>query len=309
MFRSRHRDLQEETELSDADLAPLAQALSSLTLEHGEASPYLAVLVADGDHMGRALSRIESADEHRGFSEALAAFASDARQIVHEHCGVLIYAGGDDVVAFVPVDQCLTCARGLHDTFGHLLASWSTKTDPGLTLSVGLAIAHFMEPLEDLLGYGRAAERHAKRPRVEDRGQEERNALAVHVHKRGGGPVAMRANWHSEPDEHLQTLAGWLNERAMSGRVAYDLRKIAEVYDGWPPDSVADAIQRDTVSVMKGKQPSGESRMRQVREFIQMQVVDADSLRRMSDGLLVARQVAVAVGQARRAWAAREGSA
>jgi hypothetical protein len=51
-----------------------------------------------------------------------------------------------------------------------------------------------MEPLEDLLDYGRAAEMHAKQSRSEDGAQEDRNALAVHVIKRGGGPVAIRSN-------------------------------------------------------------------------------------------------------------------
>jgi hypothetical protein len=80
--------------------------------------------------------------------------------------------------------------------------------------------------------------------------------------------------------------------------VAYDLRKIADVYDTWPAQTVADAIQRDTLSVMKGKQPSGLSKMPEVGQFIRERVRDADSLRRLTDELLVARQVAEALRQA-----------
>lgn len=295
VFRSRHHDLQQEAELTDADLAPLRQALSELTRDFGEPIPYLAVLVADGDRMGDALSHVDSATKHRSFSQALATFADKARDVVHRHRGVLVYAGGDDVLAFVPVDQGVGCAGELNDTFRDALTLTGNIAP---TLSVGVAVAHFMEPLEDLLHYGRAAEKHAKQPRPEDGEQKDRNALAVHLIKRGGGPVAIRANWSGEPDQQLQTLAAWIAARAVSGRVAYDLRKIASVYETWPADTVAVAIQRDTLATLKGKQSGGESKMHEIERLIRTRVTGADSLRRLGDELLVARQIALALGQA-----------
>ena len=308
VFRSRYRDLQEEAGLSDTELDPLARAAAELTRDYGEPSPYLSVLVADGDRIGQALSSLKSVDDHRNFSQALASFASKARQIVQGHNGVLVYAGGDDVLAFVPVDRCLPCSRALHDRFSDTMAQWSTKTKTQMTLSVGLAIAHFMEPLEDLLEYGRVAERHAKRPRSEDGAQLERDGLAVHVLKRGGGPVAVRANWSTQPEKQLQQLAGWIESRAISGRVAYDLQKVADVYESWPAGTVKDAIQRDVLSVMRGKQPRGASRMSELEGFIKARVVEADSLRGLANDLLVARQVAAAQGQASSDSPVREGS-
>jgi hypothetical protein len=155
-----------------------------------------------------------------------------------------------------------------------------------------------MEPLEDLLEYGRAAEKHAKRPRAEETGQHERNGLAVHVLKRGGEPLMTRANWTDRSDERIQTLARWLAARAVPTRVAYDLRKLADVYDAWPPATVTDALQRDTLSVMRGKDPAVESKMDEVAILIEKHVVDAPSLRRLSAELLVARQLAAAMKQA-----------
>jgi len=52
------------------------------------------------------------------------------------------------------VDQCLQCARSLRNKFRELLRAFDS-----CTLSVGVAIGHFMESVEDLLEYGRAAER------------------------------------------------------------------------------------------------------------------------------------------------------
>jgi CRISPR-associated protein Cmr2 len=292
VFRSRHRELCQETELSDSDLRPLVQVLERLTGEHGEPSPYLGVLVADGDRMGKALSNLQSPDDHRAFSRALASFAGKARGIVNVHDGVLIYSGGDDVLAFVPIDRCLQCARALHDAFGDELMPWATKTGTELTLSVGLAIAHFMEPLEDLLRYGRAAEGHAKRPLSEDSRQQDRNGLAVHLVKRGGGSLGVRANWLTNPDKHLMKLTELIRRRSISRRIAYDMHKIAAVYDSWPEDSVADAIQRDALSVMQGKRPRGTSRMEDINDLIRSRVENAASLRSLANELLLANELA-----------------
>jgi CRISPR-associated protein Cmr2 len=307
LFRSRHRDLRDEAEIEAGDpafaqLVGALDALSEAAKGKGlprEPNPYLGVLVADGDKMGAALSNLHSPNAHREFSRALAGFAAQAREIVHQHHGVLVYSGGDDVLAFVPVDRCLACARELHDAFGRALVRWSTAEGPP-TLSVGLAIAHFMEPLEDLLRYGRAAERHAKQPRPGDVGQADRNGLAVHVVKRGGGPVAVRANWSADsakdPAQHLQQLAQWLAAQSVPGRVAYDLYALAEVYDSWHAETVRDAIQRDVLAVMQGKQPRGKSKMQEVRGLILDRVEDAKSLRALANELLVARAIGAASG-------------
>jgi CRISPR-associated protein Cmr2 len=228
----------------------------------------------------------------------LAGFAGEAARIVREHRGVLVYAGGDDVLAFVPIDRCLACVLALHDAFGSALASWSTRTGTALTLSVGLAIAHFMEPLEDLLDYGRAAEKHAKRPRPEDHGQDARDSLAVHLVKRGGGPLAVRANWSTGPEKHLHELAERIAAGAVSGRVAYDMHKIADVYKSWAPGMVEGAIRRDVLSVMQGKRPRSASRMDDIANLIRARVAEAASLRALANDLLVARHIAATIGQA-----------
>jgi hypothetical protein len=93
-------------------------------------------------------------------------------------------------------------------------------------------------------------------------------------------------------DQELQALAEWINDRTLSGRVAYDLYKVAEIYDAWPTRTATDAIQRDTLSVIRGKPPPGESRIKEVAEFIRERVKDAASLRRLVEELLIARQLA-----------------
>lgn len=307
VYKHRHKDLCDELGLDLSDLAEVTNALNDIG---GDPNPYLAVLVADGDRMGQLIATLESPKKHRQFSEALASFADNARTIVNTHRGVLVYAGGDDVLAFLPVDQCLKCARTLHDEFTQKLEPYKDDQGRSPTLSVGLGIGHFMENLEDLLEYGRAAERHAKLPKSEDgEHQKPRDGLAVHVHKRSGGPIEVRTNWSDQPDIHLQKLAQWINDRAISGRVAYDLRNIATIYDNWQNDNVQDAIQRNTLSILRGKQPAGDSRMGQIAGFVRERVQDAASLRHLAEELLVARQIAAAIHQAEGQPANQEASA
>jgi CRISPR-associated protein Cmr2 len=294
VYRSRHRDLRDEAKLQPEDLQPLLSRLNDLIIACGEPSAYLAVLVADGDRMGRALAQIASAQDHRVFSEQLARFADEARRVVSDHFGVLVYAGGDDLLAFLPVDRALECARRLHEVFADLMEPCSEKTGWPLTLSVGLAIAHFMEDLADLLQYGRAAEKHAKGRR------DERNGLAVHVIKRGGGPVAIRSRWTDDPDPvaRLTQLAELQDSQAIPGRVAYDLHRVADIYENWSdPSQVAAAIPRDALGIIRAKQPRASGGLEYVREAL-ARVSEAQSLRRLADELLVTRPIAAAMRQA-----------
>lgn len=307
VYRSRHLDLRTEVGLAEEDLRPLADALREVTQKAGDPNPYLAVLVADGDRIGQILSRMESVEEHQQFSRKLSQFATEASRIVNEYNGVLVYSGGDDVLAFLPVDMCLEGARALHDQFAEWLSVETKRTGISLSLSVGIAIAHFMESLEDLLEWGRAAARHAKDPRgyprdqIIDGGfsQTSRDGLAIHLHKRGGGPIAIRANWSDDPDCRLLELAEQLNKGAIPNRIAADLYELARVYTDWPPELLPEAIQRDTLRVIGRKQPRGSGSLEEVRELVAERVKDASSLKRLTDELLIARQLAIAIRQAK----------
>lgn len=184
-----------------------------------EPYPYVACLVADGDWMGRAINGLGSADAHRVFSKALASFAQTAREVVEQqHRGALVYAGGDDVLAFVSLPEALACAEALRSTFEKAIATACGSLDANKrpTLSVGLGIGHVMESMGDLLTRGRQAEREAKR---------DRNALAVLVDKRSGGMRTWTAQWSDEPVRLLHEAADLLQER-LSSRKVYAIANI-----------------------------------------------------------------------------------
>jgi CRISPR-associated protein Cmr2 len=212
-FASRWESVFNEQGLEGSAEAWGRQHVQPVLHKVSEPCPYVVCLVADGDHMGRAIDRLSSASEHRAFSRALSQFAGAARAIVEQqHCGILVYAGGDDVLAFVPVPEALSCADQLRIRFADLIASATSFLQAELrpTLSVGLGVGHFMESMGDLLALGREAEREAKR---------DRNALAVVVDKRSGGKRSWRARWDEDPVLRLREGATLLAERLPSRKV------------------------------------------------------------------------------------------
>ncbi|MFZ4795575.1 MAG: type III-B CRISPR-associated protein Cas10/Cmr2 [Blastocatellia bacterium] len=277
VYTSRHHELIEETGAASDSLKALQQALKGL-----EPEPYLAVLVADGDKMGEALSALNSPEHHREFSQRLAEFAGEAKNIVTNCNGVLVYAGGDDVLAFLPVDKYLDCARQLHDKFADLLKSYGD-----LTLSVGVAIGHFMENLEDLLEYGRQAEKSAKKP--------DRNGLAVHLHKRGGAPIKIRSSWKDDPDHRLKHFAGLMKTGIIPSKLPYELRTLARLYESWTA-SAETVIRQDLFRLIAKKTSDGSV---SVREALSNYLggLDATKLMILARELLIARQMATTLRQ------------
>jgi CRISPR-associated protein Cmr2 len=109
---------------------------------------YFAVLAFDGDRIGQWVSgrvappRTDRESWHRTFSRRLTVFALHCvRQIVNACEGRLIYAGGDDVLALLPADTVLECARFLRDAY---------RGDPGFleelkALATHLQNAHLLK--------------------------------------------------------------------------------------------------------------------------------------------------------------------
>ena len=94
---------------------------------------------------------------HSYFSRKLSEFAlSKVKEIVEEKFyGKLIYAGGDDVLAFLPVDEALDCAIKLNEAFRRILGERAST-------SCGIVFVHHKYPLSLALNEVREAEKMAK---------------------------------------------------------------------------------------------------------------------------------------------------
>jgi len=195
--------------------------------ELAEPYPYVACLVADGDRMGQAIERLRDAEPHRTFSRELSGFAGQARRIVEqEHLGSLVYAGGDDVLAFLPLPEALACAEALRRCFDRVMAEACADLGEAErpTLSIGLGVGHVMESMGELLALGRSAEGLAKGGEFAAEGLD-RNALAIIVDKRSGGRISWRARWtewNGAPAVRLRDDAALLGGR-LSSRKVYEI--------------------------------------------------------------------------------------
>jgi CRISPR-associated protein Cmr2 len=160
----------------------------------GRAPAYLAILMLDGDHMGRWLRGAETPSAgpelNRAISGTLARFARDlAPGLVAEHRGELVYAGGDDVLALLPTVTVLACARALNDAYR---SNWTEGVNqyvhgPEASLSGGIAVVHFKEDLRFALQQARDAEKAVK--------ARDRDALALTVCRRSGEHTTVLVPW------------------------------------------------------------------------------------------------------------------
>lgn len=149
-------------------------------------TPYYALLIGDGDSMGDALSAVDEIRAHQELSWKLSNFANRAQEIVKDHDGQAIYAGGDDLVALLPLHKALKCADKVRLAFGEALGGQ-------LTFSAGLAVAHALEPLDHVRWLAKEAEKGAKAHRAAS--GKKKDALAIVVSPRSGVDEEAVGKW------------------------------------------------------------------------------------------------------------------
>jgi CRISPR-associated protein Cmr2 len=302
IFRSRYRSIANEADVSLDMLDALRSVVKRLDGPPGdgglgEPSPYLAILIADGDGMGAIISRLPSPEAHRAFSNSLSSFAAKAHEIVANAGGVCIYAGGDDVLAFMPLEVALSCARQLHEAFETILSGAGGLTQVP-TLSVGVAVGHFMEPLEDLRDYALQAESAAKQRsgRSADLRDSEGNGLAIHVYVRSGGSLRVRERWQLGEDcldRRLERWSGLFASKGLPGKLPYDFRKLASEYLNWPPgESLQVALAADAWRLVGRKQFQLEKADQDWFQARLDSLEAAKDLERLADQMLVAQWLA-----------------
>ena len=224
------------------NLKLLKNTLRPLYQKYGEPYRYGVMLLADGDRMGELLDKATSADEHQAITAALSNFAGAVAQVMRDYRGHCIYAGGDDVLGFVPLDKAYQCADALQKLFADSLHSVAKqlKADKSPTLSVGLAICHIMTPLGVIRELAQQAEKYAKGDHITKADEQEfnqrRNALGVLLSVRSGTDTKLRFNWHDTGGHRFFNDAikmyleidkdGELKNRDIPSRIAYDIRAI-----------------------------------------------------------------------------------
>ena len=185
--------------------------------------------------------RASSPNRHISISAALNDFAIHVvpEVIENEHLGRVLYAGGDDVMAMLPVADLLPAMRRLRETYSgdaseHSSVDWTAARHSnrlickhgfaylkgrlmrmmgGATASCGAVVAHHKAPLAAVMGELRSAEKRAK--------EAGRDAFSLTLIKRSGGSLHMTERW-GQPMSVLLRLRDLLTEPGVSRRAVYN---------------------------------------------------------------------------------------
>ena len=272
------RDAEDDAALENAQRLVKQTLGTVLGKDEAKLETYYALLMMDGDHMGAILSGDEktaipyresfhphvqkgfdqhaakqplvkpygdqkrpiSPNRHLAISGALNDFSQTVvRHVVEEeHLGRVIYAGGDDVLAMLPVADLLSTMQRLRHAYSgrdpeHEGGVWqgltlndgfaALKTARRLrvmrmmgehaTASCGAVIAHHQAPLSAVMRELRQAEKRAK-------AEGGRDAFSITVIKRSGGALRLTEKW-GEPVKLLADLIAFLGNEATSRRAVY----------------------------------------------------------------------------------------
>ena len=183
---------QEKNETAKAEANDIIEKLKDKfpTLE---LKSYYALLKFDGDSMGDRYKEL-SDNEHEYLSEKICTFAREARKMIEEKGGVCIFAGGEDVLAALPLEEIWSMLKELHKKFGEIV---NLENQPDFTFSAGIVIPHLMEPLKNVMNQIHDAEEHAKKYN-----EKEKNAFSVMLMKRGGEYRQIRYSFQKDASSY-----------------------------------------------------------------------------------------------------------
>lgn len=288
-----------DEEVDAADLKEVQGRLNDLYTAIGSRpDPYYAILHADGDRMGQVIDALartpDGRQQHQRFSRALDTFASSVRTIVEstEHRGALVYSGGDDVLAFLPIDTVVPCAQRLAEDFAAALQQYKNADGLSPTLSVGVAITHHLEPLSSVLDLARQAERVAKRTR---------NALAIILSKRSGVDTTICGTWQGGFVVRLERFIELHQTDAFPDGAAFELRDLDERVGRILPN---EALIAEALRILKRKRAQhGQTSLAEADLEMIKQALEAGmrqqprwSVNELANELIVAREFARARG-------------
>jgi CRISPR-associated protein Cmr2 len=197
--------------LQDGQVKALQKQLADIA-PGSRPSPFYAVLRMDGDSVGKLLN---TAPNPLMVSKALAAFATQVRSVVdNAHDGATLYAGGDDVLALLPLDTAIACAKALQQAYHAAMQGQGLAG----TISAAIVFAHYHIPLSFVI---------AESARLLDdvaKTQNGRNSLAMAVYKPGGQHLEWASRWDDsgttapQPVQTLCDLVGKFNPTRTSNK-------------------------------------------------------------------------------------------
>ncbi len=183
---------------SASDTAELRGEMTKKLEKLTESSPFYALLLMDGDSLGALLQTY--GDKMEDVSRALNLFSSRVPLYTKKGNGITVFAGGDDVLALLPLENALHTATELCSLYQETFES--NKINQA-TISGSIVYAHFTTPLT---GVYHEAQNLLTNVAKEKTG---RDSLAVAVLKSGGKVLSWSAPWKTVNDKFIPFLKGF----------------------------------------------------------------------------------------------------
>lgn len=199
---------------------------------------YYALIRFDGDKMGDWFSGefIQDINKLKDFQKALSAAIIDfadtlqSEMEMKKYWGKVVYAGGEDFMVFVNLHKLkdtVNCVRSLFDEKINNNADLKkmVEVDKKATLSMGICIAHYKEPLQIVLDKAAAAEKLAK--------DNNRNSFAITISKHSGGQINNAISFKNDNSdlwENFHAIINGIVEKKVSSAFLRNIYEYLETY-------------------------------------------------------------------------------
>ena len=226
--RETWESLFEDTTLKNLknQMEEIWEELKKENIEHK--NPYFALLISDGDSIGNWLGiksdiRKENLTRkfHKKFSNTLSDYANEVSSY-KDVFAQIVYAGGDDLTAFVHPSDAVKFAKYCAEKFTEKLKNFA-KENKKPTVSAGILIAHAKDDLRKVYEETKNLESLAKN-KVEGKG-----AVCIGVRTRNGSLTYFLSKW--EDLEIFNKFVEAFKNGKLSSTFAYEFRGYEGILD------------------------------------------------------------------------------
>ena len=188
-------------------------------------SKYYAIIMFDGDNMGKWLSGdsnflkgdVDLEKFHNVFSRKLGEFGNNLYndENLKFPKAKIIYSGGDDFLGFINLTHLFDTLILLHKQFREKvskddeLLNFKNESKCALTLSAGITIAHYKAPLNMVLSNVRKSEKQAKGT---DEDVNKKDRFNISVLKHSGEYLEFRYKWESITNAEVFSMCNVLKQ-------------------------------------------------------------------------------------------------
>jgi len=169
----------------------------------GTPRKYFAVVQFDGDHIGEHLRALDTKDKLSEFSKKIFEFSQAVKNEGEKEFNIkVVYAGGDEGVIFSPLQNLFKLIKFIHDEFCAIIGN-------GITISIGISICHWEDPLIDAVKVSRESLERAK--------NSGRDSCGITVIKRSGDRLSTVYSFKKENLDFIDALLDlYLNDQISS---------------------------------------------------------------------------------------------